>query len=353
MTRQFLVLVTGLGLIAVSGIGLFSEPAMIASRPRGGDEDTRHLDFELRPATGVRELEAVFRLTNRGELPLRILDVERSCACTETEVNKAVIAPGDHAVLTAKVRISPYERWKTIHCVVLTDDHANARRSFTAAFRVVEPVSLSEEWHDFGTLRLGEATNHKLVLLVSRTDDRPPRLLSIHADASEVSFSASNHWMREDDVSAPGAWRLPIVAQFSPSARTSAGSFPVTLTVNVDDERTKLDFIIRWERFNTFAVTPGRVIFSARSMEGIFAPASVTIRRFDRAPFRVVRCESENPLISSSFDSECTSESAKIAIYHVGIPACIDRGTCVLKVFTDDIDAPLIEIPVTILATPP
>lgn len=85
---------------------------------------TQQLDVEA-PAN-AREIAAHYPFENTGRRPVTITEIVSSCDCTTTELVKRTYAPGEHGVLTARLRVGGEAGAQENTLAVITDDPSAA-----------------------------------------------------------------------------------------------------------------------------------------------------------------------------------------------------------------------------------
>lgn len=76
----------------------------------------------LEPPTGAREAGAVFTVTNRGDAPVRILDVKSACGCTVPELERTELQPGESASIRAIYHVGVRHGRQSVTISVFTDE---------------------------------------------------------------------------------------------------------------------------------------------------------------------------------------------------------------------------------------
>jgi hypothetical protein len=85
-------------------------------------------DFgSIKQETVVKE---IIKFKNAGNSDLVILDVQTSCGCTGTKIDKTTIAPGEEGSLEISFNSGHYEGPVTRSVIITTNDPKNARIIF-------------------------------------------------------------------------------------------------------------------------------------------------------------------------------------------------------------------------------
>lgn len=133
-------------LIVLALVGLVSLPLpAFAHLKWETTEKTLKLDPTLEEATET------FSVVNVGDKPVTVLSIKGTCGCTNADMDKKLLKPGDTATLTATMSTGVRIENKTVQVAVETDDPANSDvilsivRDVSEAARV-EPGSVTWEF---------------------------------------------------------------------------------------------------------------------------------------------------------------------------------------------------------------
>jgi hypothetical protein len=78
----------------------FGGVALQAGNPVAAFEGKDTLDFGSFPAN-IRQC-GIFKILNKGDAPLKIINIRKTCGCAAVKIDKQEIKPGDSAALTAE-----------------------------------------------------------------------------------------------------------------------------------------------------------------------------------------------------------------------------------------------------------
>jgi hypothetical protein len=114
--------------------------ALGTAAPRLLALDWTRVREEVSAYEGDEEAAAAFIYRNPGHAPVTITSVDASCGCTDAEVEKRVVAPGESGVLRATMQIGTrtgrQEKWIT----VTTDEAPAAPVTLTLVVNIKETV---------------------------------------------------------------------------------------------------------------------------------------------------------------------------------------------------------------------
>jgi len=146
------------------------------------------LTLEVEP--GQEKVAVIFRFTNRGAVPVRILDVHTNCGCTAAKPAKAVYAPGESGELPASMTLNDSSRSVSIQ--VKTDESSKSDYALSLSVSLLEPALMTPRllfW------KVGEAPTAKRVTLKLR-----PNVSIVDAAIQGGAFTATLERIETDQV---------------------------------------------------------------------------------------------------------------------------------------------------------
>jgi hypothetical protein len=141
--------------------------------------------IEVKPQPADEVVKVSFKFRNKGTKPVKILDLESSCSCLSSEMDKAVYQPGEEGTGTAEFKVSTFvgrhEKILTAH----TDDPQQPEWVITFILDIpavvdIEPKTL--QWW------IGDELVEKTTT-VKMNADTPMKITNITATRDNVEFS--------------------------------------------------------------------------------------------------------------------------------------------------------------------
>lgn len=124
-------------------------------------------EIELRPKPGEKEAVAQFKYENKGDKPIRIMNVKSSCGCTVPALKKNDVAPGETGEITATFNIGNRTGTQVKTVNVQTDDPAQP--SVMLVLKAVIPEELQVQ-PAFVYWEMGEAPKPKTITVRAGKD---------------------------------------------------------------------------------------------------------------------------------------------------------------------------------------
>lgn len=354
--RRHLLFVLAIVLAVASGsilaLASWRVPTPVQRGPEASTVVERHREITLLAASTMRHIPIVFELTNSGAKTIRILEVQRSCTCTETELSTKELAPGSHATLTATVALSPFDRWKPISCMLVTDDPDEKIKRFTAKFNVVQPIEFAKEYHDLGSVSLHETIDDELELFFNTKGGSAPEITSVRGNVPELSAKIGGPPTRGGRTGETTAWKVPIVLSFTATLKMLDTPLSLTASAIVDGNSVSTEIPLHWKPTRQFEVTPARVVLAA-SPSATEPPASiVSIRKCDGTAFRILDVACGSQRIAAHLNPPVSNDQGWVTVRATSWAEADQRTAAVLRVSTDCAAEPLLLIPVVLFTVP-
>jgi hypothetical protein len=131
---------------------------------------------------GQANTQGIFKFTNRGAEPVKILNVRATCGCTAAKPDREVIGPGDSSQLTAEISTANRIGLVSVSIFVETDDIVQPTYSLTLNVIITEAVQMTPRllfW------KIGEPATAKRVVLKAAKG-----VTIVSADVEGGAFSA-------------------------------------------------------------------------------------------------------------------------------------------------------------------
>jgi peroxiredoxin Q/BCP len=160
------------------------------------------VEWEKAP-TGVLQKTAEITLSNTGNKPIHIENINTSCSCTVPSGGPKVIAPGQKVPLTVTVKVP---EWGTfMQSVTVQSDAVYSRQSVTLMGSVESDVVLAPQQLQYGDIVVGKKAVKSVVLRdLDRKLPRPLRVSTASALATaKLITQDENNWSVEVTLDAP------------------------------------------------------------------------------------------------------------------------------------------------------
>ncbi len=141
--------------------------------------------IEVKPKPADEVVKTTFRFRNKGEKPVKVLNLESACSCLSAELDKAVYQPGEEGTGTAEFKVSTFVGRHEKSILVFTDDPAQPEWQVDFVLDVpavveIEPKTL--QWW------VGDEAREKTTK-VTMSGDEPMKIVKISATRENVEFS--------------------------------------------------------------------------------------------------------------------------------------------------------------------
>ncbi len=143
-------------------------------------------EIDLGTVTNEASSTHVVTIENRGKLPLEIIDIQTSCACTQGRmVNAEPVPPeseADMEILVIPQRIPGFESTKTL--TLTTNDPKNRQVGLEVTVHVEQEFELEPAQVDFGFVPPNTPLKERIV--VRQLQEEPLEITGIEARGEEV-----------------------------------------------------------------------------------------------------------------------------------------------------------------------
>ena len=242
--------------------------------------------YDFGEALGGSKIRHTFKLKNAGNQPLKIVNVEQSCACTATIVSRDEIAPDAFGSIEAVLSV-PSENTSVEESInVYTNDPVQGRIAFTLKGTAFVPITTFPN-----RLRIG-SVQHKTSITRSLTIHQKGKttILGVRTDAEYLKA-----------ILAPA--KVASVARVELTLLDSApvGLFHHNLLIDYryEGKETTHNVPVFGDILGEFTVSPKHLFFGLVKAEGAITKTA-QISSISKKPFEITSVESSSAYLSAT-----------------------------------------------------
>ena len=255
-----------------------------------------------------------FPLVNEGDAPLEILKVDSACGCTTVVLGRKTLAPGERTDLEVAFASAGLRGPTSKTVVVSTNDPDQPQRRLTIQAYVQADILATTDEVRFldlapgdrrrASVKLSSGTGHPLVVTGVDLSTAPWLGVATREGGRDVFVDLDLH-----------ARRLP--------RERWEGTDTVLLHLE-NPNPTQVNLKVHWSRLAPVAAEPARIAW-AEPAGGNLA-ATVTVRRRDRKPFRILAARASSPLLAvAEPGSRAAAHRVRIALDGSAGPGTYDE----------------------------
>jgi hypothetical protein len=310
---------------------------------------------------GRDEVAHTFTFRNPARVPVRILSVEKSCGCTDVDLPRDRLEPGEEGGVTLRVTAGQTYAQVHVSATLVTDLPEWPRWDFFLKYEAIPPFALASPYHDLGDVPLEgiaadgtldeQASCHIDVVISAKEGDKP-------AEPPRVVL-ASDAVLRVADVKGPTVvdrgnsvvsrhWRYTVslgrLISPKPGNYSSSARF-------ISTDGAGVEAVLRWRVVGSLTASPASVHFGIVSDRGD-SRRRVLLRSTSARPFTIRAVECDDPALTCLVERDDGSPSLSYFLDLTCRPAPGAVGSLrgTLRVHTDDPHMPLVEIPWAVFA---
>jgi len=174
-----------------------------------------------------------FSVHNKGDAPLKILDVQADCGCTVAEPESRLIDPGSSANINIVFDTTGFRGYKVKTVRIYTNDPQNNALVFSLKGNIQRDVELEPARVYFGTVRRGEPKTLQIKFQKYSTEDTEITDILGRSESLEIKRTDTGFEVMLKDTVPFGIFRDRIVVKTT-SKETPIIHLPVFARVNGD-----------------------------------------------------------------------------------------------------------------------
>jgi hypothetical protein len=291
-------------------------------------------------ADDTSTLTVAFPLRNDGTAPITFTGVRKSCGCSDAELAKTSLQPGEETTLNVAVRTPGRFGQQRITCYV--DDSSGKTWVCDLHTTIHQRLRFDPLATHFGLIRpRSEHTRNVTFLACATTEAELPSRVVFKCDSPNVTLGE----VREEvERPASGVVLKRVTVSVKLVAPSVLGPNSATLTATLPDGKTTLTTSVDWHVPETFVVTPRQVFFSANEAK-TGGTKQVLIRRRDGERMTALTVKSPHPAVgvTTTADTDLTTLTVTFDGSKGGE---FVHGELVIT--TGDADQPTVRIPVAV-----
>ena len=242
--------------------------------------------YDFGEALGGDEIRHTFKLKNIGKKPLKITEIDESCACTATLISNDEIPPGASGIIETVLKIPSENRQVEESINVYTNDPTQSKIRFLLKGTAFVPITT------FPPRVLIGSIHSKSLVTKSLTIHRKgnTQILRVRTDSNHLLASVDS---AKDD---------PIIrVKITLLESTPVGQFVQNLLVDYQYEgkRTTHKVMVFGEILGAFTVSPNQFFFGLVK-EKQSVSKTVAISSVDKRPFKIVSVESKLAYVTTT-----------------------------------------------------
>jgi Protein of unknown function (DUF1573) len=230
--------------------------------------------LDLGQAVPGGTLTGAVTIANAGAQPLHIHKVEAGCGCAAAELTRAVIPPGEHAVLQVRVPIRSEGENLQFTLKLFSNDPMAPTTEVTVRASATPPLLRTHpDVVEFGELCPGTAAVQQVTLLTPQGLPWPPAE-PLHVESARGAVQAT--FTRSGDTAAER-----VGLEVRPRPDLPLGEFADTLLLGPAGSARRIALPVRGRLVPLFTLAPNTLVFSEPNSASAPAHRLVNVRRTD------------------------------------------------------------------------
>lgn len=243
-------------------------------------------------------------MTNPSAKALRVVDIRRTCTCTEASISKRLLQPGATADLTLKLSVRPVLRDWSIHCTLFMDSTEEPERTYTLRYRSYPGIRFEDETVNLGSRATGPGGDHLAgttwIETYSPASGPPVSIAPVRwtgpvqaaiTDGPKVELIDRGTVRR-------ARYRVELAVPPEPGAAESPGTHSGSVTAETGSGRSASASVV-WTVVSPLVATPSSVYFGTVGLGRRDATKKVIIRATDGSHFRLMGANSGRPEVQA------------------------------------------------------
>ncbi len=264
---------------------------LIVSVGCGTRETTSPHVFDAGPiiASEGTTLSHRFLFKNESKLPLRIVGELHSCSCTDVNIEKRLLKPGESIPVTMTAQIAPAYVSLDLLCTLKTDPPIDPPPTYRLKFACFPEIEMQPQEFDLGSVRVDQVEektlNPKLIFYVPRTDEsesgKPIGCFS-SSEFLRPSIIGEGHVERINDRVNRITYDLGI--KLNPKGQIGLNRHNVVWELK---NGLKIMTEVTWKSTSDIVADSTNISFGAISREATVLKKMVRLKSVDNRPFRI------------------------------------------------------------------
>ena len=248
----------------------------------------------------VRCLEHEFPVVNSTKKPVRIRELNPSCSCAAATIDAMDLNPGERTRLHIKLDLTGRDGAFAAHCLVVND--TGQPWLYKLQTHVYKRIEFSPAVLRLDAVRPGKEVMRDVLLFTYGHKAPPPapHLSVVPGSEAKVSFTTGQSTV-ENVSDGILRSRTPLCVKVTPPHTAGAGLCELAAQLS-GTEAQPVVMRMEWFVDDPYVISPTRAFFGFIGSTKLPQDRSITIRRRDNQPFRVVNAQ------STCTDVECSSK---------------------------------------------
>jgi len=213
----------------------FAQDNLLAKQQTGGapKAETKVESFDFGSVKQGATVTQTFSVFNKGDAPLKILDVQADCGCTVAEPESRLIDPGSSANINVIFDTTGFRGYKVKTVRIYTNDPRDNALVFSLKGNIQRDVELEPARVYFGPVRRGEPKTIQVKFQKYSTEETEITDILGRSESVEIQRTDTGFDVRLKDSVPFGVFRDRIVVKTT-SKETPIIHLPVFARVNGD-----------------------------------------------------------------------------------------------------------------------